>query len=258
VKRLLVLAVVVSAVVVGLRLVERAVIYPFTPLRADPSAGLTEHEVPTIDGERLVVWSAPPAEARATVLYFHGNAGNLAGRSGRFEAFLSRGLGVVAAGYRGSSGSTGWSSETALTADALTLRAVLPDLVGDGPLVCYGESLGSAVATQLAAEGGCDGLVLEAPFTSISDMGQALYGVPNLDLVARSHWRTIDAIRTVEVPLMVLHGTEDALVPYAQGLAVFDAAASADKTLVPLEGGGHANLWQAPVTGPLFRFLARF
>nr|WP_255553667.1 alpha/beta fold hydrolase [Maritimibacter sp. DP1N21-5] len=254
---LLILVLVGGAAFVGLRIVERAVIYPFSPLREDPPAGLTEVEVPTPDGKRLVVWTAPPTPGRATVLYFHGNAGNLAGRAGRFEAFLSRGLGVVAAGYRGSSGSTGWPSEQALVGDALTLRAVLPDLVGDGPVVCYGESLGAAVATRLAALDGCDALVLEAPFTSISDMGQALYGIPRLDLLARSHWRSVGHIRTVTVPLTVLHGTEDRLIPFGQGEAVFEAAASPDKTFVPLEGGGHTNLWQPPVTGPLFLFLDR-
>ncbi|HHS93833.1 MAG TPA: alpha/beta hydrolase, partial [Rhodobacterales bacterium] len=184
------------------------------------------------------------------VLYFHGNAGNLAVRAGRFNAFHKRGYGIVAAGYRGSSGSTGTPGETALIDDARTLAASL-----HGPVVYYGESLGAALAIALAETDPPAALVLEAPFTSLADMSAHLYGSPALVRLLKSRWPSLARIAQVSAPLLILHGAQDSLVPPAQGRALLNAAASPEKRLYLVEGAGHTNVWQPDAQRVLFAFL---
>lgn len=231
---------------------ERAVLYPFDPTRGEPPAGLAESTLTTPDGATLVVWSAPPAPGKPTILYFHGNAGNLALRDGRFSAFHKRGYGIVTAGYRGSSGSTGTPSESALISDARALAATL-----HGPVVYYGESLGAALAIALAKTDPPTALVLEAPFASLADMSAHLYGSPALARLLKSRWPSLERITRVSAPLLILHGAQDSLVPPAQGRALLNAAASPDKRLYLVEGAGHTNVWQPDAQRVLFAFLGR-
>lgn len=253
-----------AATLIGLALLiasgtaERTLLYPFTPARTPPPAGMVETILPTPDGENLVVWSAPPAPGRPVVLYFHGNAGNLALRAGRFAAFTRAGFGVVAAGYRGSSGSTGKPGETALIADAELLATNLPVLAGPGPVIYYGESLGAAVAIALAETTPPAALVLEAPFASLADMAAHLYGSAALARLLKSKWPSLERIRHVSAPLLILHGENDALVPPAQSRALFGAAPTRDKTYVLVPGAGHVDVWQPEAQRRLFAFLGRF
>ncbi len=237
---------------------ERFALYPFDPRSAPPPAGMTETRLHTEDGETLVIWSAPPKPGKALVVYFHGNAGNLAARSGRFEAFMRQGFGIVAAGYRGSSGSTGKATESALRADARLLRTKAARIAGAASVIYYGESLGSAVAISLAVEVAPAALVLEAPFASIAAMARHLYGSAALARVMASQWPSVERITRLEAPLLILHGDLDTLVPRAQVQAVFDAAGSADKRLLTIETAGHNDVWQVEAQRQLYRFMARF
>lgn len=237
---------------------ERAMLYPVDPAHEAPPAGIGEAGLDTPDGERLVVWFAPPAKGKPVVLYFNGNAGNLASRAGRFAALTKRGFGLVAAGYRGSSGSTGKASEPALIADAQALVDAVPGLAGGGPVVYYGESLGAAVAIALAESRPPAALVLEAPFASLDEMSAHLYGSASLARLVKADWPSRERIARVIAPLLVLHGANDPLVPPAQGRAVFDAAASPDKTWLLVPGAGHEDVWQPEAQRRLYAWLDRF
>lgn len=237
---------------------ERALLYPFDPARAAPPAGLAETRLAMPDGEELVVWFAQPTQGKPVVLYFNGNAGNLANRSARFAALTRRGFGLVAAGYRGSSGSTGKASEPALIADAQALADAVPGLAGDAPVVYYGESLGAAVAIALAESHPPAALVLEAPFASLAEMSAHLYGSASLARLVKAGWPSRERIAAVTAPLLVLHGENDPLVPPSQGRAVFDAAASADKTFDLVPGAGHEDVWQPAAQRRLYGWLDRF
>jgi len=237
---------------------ERGLIYPFDATRNPPPPGFSETDLATGDGETLVVWSAPPAPGRPTLLYFNGNAGNLADREVRFGAFTKAGYGLVAAGYRGSSGSTGKPSEPALIGDAERLAEALPALAGPGPVIYYGESLGAAVAIALAEHRAPAALVLEAPFASIAAMAGVLYDTEAPARLARAKWPNVTRIAAVTAPLFILHGEIDAVVPPAQGRAVFEAAGSLDKTFYLVAGAGHVNAWQPDAQRRLHAFLGRF
>lgn len=209
----------------------------------------------TNDGENVVAWHHPAPPGAPTILYFQGNAGNLGSRAQRFERFRQNGFGWTALGYRGSSGSTAGPSEKTLMADAVQLVELLHQSTPKPTLIYYGESLGTGIAAQLAITHPPEKLVLEAPYRRIPDA--AVYGIaPNsLAVLFKNQFNTLDHITRVDSPLLILHGTDDQTIPFSHGEAVFAASASADKTLLRLDGVGHHNVWTAPAQEALWRFL---
>lgn len=236
---------------------ETAMVYPFDATHATPEVAgeprLTEVSFPTGDGEVLVVWRAEAHPGKPTLVYFPGNAGGLKDRAERFRRLIDRGYGVIALAYRGSSGSTGRPDEASLTDDAIALvRAE-----SGNPLILYGESLGTAVAIKLAAEGLGDALVLEAPFTSLLDLVENQYPDEKLDHLVTQRWESLRAVTRVRQPLLVIHGSDDRLVPITMGQLIFDSAASSDKRFVEINERGHAGLWTVEAQEALFDFLDR-
>jgi len=246
-----------------LKTYETKVIYPLDNTRVSPvQAGeprLHEKVLTTQDGENLVLWVAPPTTANTTILYLPGNAGNLALRRARFSFLLDQGLGVVALGYRGSSGSTGQPSEDALSKDGLLVFDSLSVLTGENnaTIVLYGESLGTALAAKIATKRTVGAVILEAPFTSIPDIASIQY--PDIDLsnVLTQIWDTSAIIADMKEPLLILHGTKDELVPFEQGKIIFNLAGSQQKWLFPLRGVGHQGTWTPEAQQAVNSFLDR-
>jgi len=246
-----------------IRTYEMRAVYPFDETRVLPAdageARLSEVILNTPDGEALVLWIAQPEHGAATILYLPGNAGNLAVRTQRFSYFIDRGFGVVALAYRGSSGSSGSPDEVALSRDALQVfdaigSAILP---GAGSVILYGESLGTAMAAKIAVTRAARGVVLEAPFTSFVDLGKSQYPTLDLTQILTQFWDTSSIAAGIDEPLLVLHGTEDKLVPFEQGQTVFRLAGSSDKSLVELAGIGHTGLWTPEAITAITGFLDR-
>ncbi len=265
------------------KLAERWVIYPFDPREVAPAdVRLPEVTVQHLDvrGDRLVVWTAPPERGKPVILYFHGNAGNLAMRAGRFRHFLAQGYGLIAPAYRGSSGSGGTPSEHTLREDAaLVYRSVAkllrhdmrpfpPDLTRRPAIVVYGESLGSAVAIHLNASAAADtvkgigppaAIILEAPFTSIADLAEHHYpGTAKLAQKLDSAWNSLKWANHIGQPLMVLHGNKDELIPIEMGRRIFAAAPSRNKQFLAVQDANHTNLWRSNTLPQLWRFVDQF
>ncbi|MFV2051940.1 alpha/beta hydrolase [Aliiroseovarius sp. YM-037] len=260
----LVLLVVAGVAVAGTA--ERWLLYPLDPRHLTPAdagvANLTEHRIETPDGETLIVWAADPRPSKPVILYFQGNAGNLAIRAARFRAFTDAGYGVVAPAYRGSSGSTGTPAQDALERDAVLVFGRLKEWVdADTSLIFYGESLGTAVSTYLAtkADPPPAALVLEAPFTSIPALVRHHYPqFSAASLVMSDKWPTRARIRQSTAPLLILHGAEDELIPTEMGRTLLRLSGSDDKKMIIVNGAGHNNVWQPSAKQALFDFLARF
>lgn len=242
---------------------EKQAIYPFNRTQIAPSeagdARLTERLFDTEDGEQLVLWVSPPSPNSPTIYYLPGNAGNLATRIGRFSHFIDMGYGVVAIAYRGSSGSTGSPDEENLSQDSLQVFDVLDEILGvsTGGVIVYGESLGTGLATKIGANRDATAVILEAPFTSIPALAQVQY--PNLDLtkILTQIWDNASQIPAVMEPLLILHGTEDKLVPIEHGRTIFRLAGSQDKWIEQLEGVGHNEIWTPDALNALYAFIDR-
>jgi uncharacterized protein len=239
---------------------EAQVVYPFDTLHTAPAdAGLSdfsEIDFTADDGTKLVVWTHPPAAGRPVILYLPGNAGTLAVRATRFREFTRMGFGVVALAYRGSSGSGGSPDEALLSGDATALSAQLAWIAPGAPVVLYGESLGSALAIKLAAAGQVSGVVLEAPFTTFPEIVSAQFPREvGLEAMFTQVWDSRALIGAVTEPLLILHGTADRLVPFAQGQELLALAGSTRKSLFAITDARHDQLWTPDAQQALYRFL---
>jgi uncharacterized protein len=220
----------------------------YFPTRLVPSpatVGLSDVEQVTFAGADDVMlhgWFLPSGRSPAslTVLVFNGNAGNRAYRADLGAALRSRGLSVLLFDYRGFGENAGAPTESGLAADARAARAYLlgrRDVASDR-LVYFGESLGSAVATRLAAEYAPAALILRSPFTSFVDVGRIHYPLLPVRWLLRDRFSSIDQIPRVRCPILVIAGDRDSIVPLEQSRRLYAAAPSA-KTLVIVEGADH-------------------
>lgn len=236
-----------ALVLVAMYFSQRSLIYRPDRTRVPPAlAGLMtveERVLKTPDGEQLVAWHAAARPGRPTLLYFHGNAGNLANRAWRVATFMGEGLGVLMLSYRSYSGSSGRPSEAANVADAvLAYDALVKDGHAPEDIVLYGESLGSGVAVQLAAQRKVAGVILDAPYTSMTDMAAELYPWLWVRPFVLDTYDTMARIAGIRAPLLVLHGEHDMIVPVHMGRKVF-AAAREPKRLATYPHGGHVDLF---------------
>ncbi len=180
-KTLVIFVVVFYAVAIAVMyFAQRRFIYFPDPTRTTPrAAGLAnvlERIIATPDGEKIVAWYGKAAPGQPTLLYFHGNGGALEVRAERIAKYLDRGRGLFMMSYRGYSGSTGSPSEAANVADAkLAYEALIEDGVSPDDIILYGESLGTGVAIEVAAEKKVAGVILDSPFTSIVERAAQLY-----------------------------------------------------------------------------------
>jgi hypothetical protein len=234
-------------VIVG-RLLHRYFIYIPDRTRVDPKdaglQGVEEVVFKAADGTKLIAWYLPARAGKPTLLYFTGNSGNAANRASKIKAIANDGYGVFLLNYRRYGGSEGRPSEPRLTADAVSAYDTLRGLgVAPHDIVAYGESLGTAVATRLSLQRHVEGLVLEAPFTSIVDVGKLMWKYFPLDLIMADQYRTIERIGAVTVPVFVIHGGRDAIIPLDQARHVFHEAAE-PKSMVVVPQAGHNDLFE--------------
>jgi fermentation-respiration switch protein FrsA (DUF1100 family) len=222
-------AIVYAAVVLAMYLMQRQLLYfPANKGLTPAAVGIANAqtvELATADGERLVAWYSKAKEGRPTILYFHGNGGEIGDRPRRFQFYQSKGFGVLYVSYRGYGGSTGSPSEAGLMADAgaaydwLLAQGVAPKLI-----VLVGESLGSGVAVRLATERQTAAVALEAPYTSAVDIGAQAYWWLPVRLLMKDRFESIKHIASINAPLLVVHGDVDQIIPVEHGRRLFEAA----------------------------------
>jgi len=191
----------------------------------------------TDDGLRLHAWYVPAVGERATVLYFHGNSGNISQRLDSVRIFHDLKLSVLLFDYRGFGRSEGRPSEEGTHRDALAAWKYLAQQrrVASQRLVILGRSLGASMAAWLASQRPAAALVVESTFTSVPDLAaELLWWLPARRLV-RFQYATRDYLAAVHCPVLVAHSPDDEIIPYRHGEALF-AAASEPKQLLRLRG----------------------
>ncbi len=229
---------------------ERLVFLPDTSHPGSPPAlhGIPGREVALQTSDDIRIrgwWWAMDPEAPA-VLFFHGNAGHLGHRTFTARELVERGLSVFILGYRGYGESEGTPSEEGVLRDgAAALEWLTREVGGADRVVLHGRSLGGFVALGVAkrAEALPAGVIVESSFTSLEEMAREVYPfLPRfLFRRLRGHFDNLEAARSVEAPLLVIHGTSDDLVPAEMGERI--AAAAGDRAIwVPVPGAGHNDL----------------
>jgi len=259
VKAAFALAAVYGLIVLGTVYLQRRLMYfPDTARVAPASVDLFDVEervLETPDGAHVIAWWGRAEPGQPTLLYFHGNAGSLATRSERIRKYMAHGLGVFMMTYRGYGGSTGAPSEQANVADAkLAYDTLVRGGVDPADIILYGESLGSGIAVQVAAERRVGGLVLDAPFTSMVDLAVLHYPFIPARSLLRDRYETLSHIGSVAAPLLILHGEGDEIIPAAMGLRVYEAARVAKK-IVTFPGAGHSDHHLFGSYDALFRWI---
>ncbi|MDE2366407.1 MAG: alpha/beta hydrolase [Betaproteobacteria bacterium] len=195
-------------------------------------------KISTIDGKTLHGWFVPAPAATETVLFFHGNAGNISHRMQYLSMFHSLGYDTFIFDYRGYGNSSGSPSESGTYEDAQAAwqylteeRCIPPDRI-----ILFGESLGGAIAAWLAAREKPGLLVLASAFTSVPDVAAKLYPFLPVRLLSRFEYNTLKSLQSVSCPVFVAHSPDDEIVPFAQGQALYEAA-SGPKQFLELQGG---------------------
>ncbi|WP_119458445.1 alpha/beta hydrolase [Rhodospirillaceae bacterium SYSU D60014] len=214
--------------------------------------------VTTADGLEILLWYCPPSTPNAPVLaLFHGNGGHIGHRAPKMKPYIEAGYGVLLAGYRGYGGNPGRPTEEGLYSDA---RAALDFFARQGlgaeRLVLYGESLGSAVAVQMATERSVAALILEAPMTSVAAVAQARYPIFPVRWLVLDRFDSLAKIGSVRAPLLLMHGERDTVVPIRFGRVLFEAA-NEPKEARYFTDAGHNDLQAFGAPDAVLDFLER-
>jgi alpha-beta hydrolase superfamily lysophospholipase len=230
-------------VLVGLQ--RRLIYFPFPAQLPQAEAVLTgarEVTLPTVDGLSLGAWlvEAGEPDRGVAVLVANGNAGNRSLRAPLAHALACAGLAVLLFDYRGYGGNPGRPSEQGLARDVRAAHRFLTEEAEVAPerLLYYGESLGSAVVTELASEHPPAGLVLRSPFVDLASVGRIHYPFLPVRTLLRDRYPLADQLAGVKVPTTVVYGSRDSIVPPEQSRAVATAAGG-ETRVVEIAGADH-------------------
>jgi fermentation-respiration switch protein FrsA (DUF1100 family) len=210
----------------------RLIFFPDYPGRLEGDwhpLGLNVEDVwlTTSDGVKLHAWWIPDDKTRFTVLAFHGNASNIANRAPTYEFLRESHVNILALEYRGYGRSDGKPSEAGIYRDAEAAYDFLVNSKGiDGrTIVSFGQSLGTAVATRLATRRQVAGVVLEAPFPSASRVARKVFWfLPGVSLLTYGQFDTRARLKEIRTPVLIVHCSQDPVIPFQFGREVYEAA----------------------------------
>ncbi len=212
----------------------------------------------TEDGVRLHGWFVGGDSIPVTLLWFHGNAGNITHRLENIRLLHELGISVFIIDYRGYGKSEGNPDEEGIYRDAVAAYDYLvsrKDVHSDS-IVFFGRSLGTAVAIDLALKRKARGLILESAFTNAKDMASEMFPLPVVQYVVRSKFNSLEKIRQIHAPLLTIHGNRDSIVPIELGRRLFEAA-NDPKSFYEIEGADHNDTY---IVGgkPYFSAISKF
>lgn len=250
-KRFVIYSVLIIFIMIFIKFIEKRLI--FHPDRSNDSTtpdvyGIEYDDVTfrTEDGLNLNGWFVPGKKSSPdvdlhTLLWFHGNAGNINRRLDNIKMIYDRvPVNVFIIDYRQYGKSEGKVSEQGTYIDARAALAYLHSRkeINQEKIIFFGRSLGSAVAVELALKEKCCALILETPFTSIEEMGKMLYPFLPVSLLLKTRYDSLSKIGDIKVPILVMHGDQDKLVPIEHGRELYEAA-NEPKEFYTIPGAGH-------------------
>jgi fermentation-respiration switch protein FrsA (DUF1100 family) len=239
---------------------DRLLYFPLSHISTTPAdIGLAYEtiELTTSDRVKLSGWFIPTENARATVLFFHGNAGNISHRLESIEVFHRLGLSVLIIDYRGYGQSQGKPSEygTYLDAEAAWQYLVKERQIPPEQIILFGRSLGGAVAAWLAQQHSPGALILESTFTSVPDVAAKHYPFLPVRWLVRAQYNSQERLPTIKCPVLIIHSPDDEIIPFEHGRQLF-AVAPEPKDFLQLTGGHNEGFL---ITGQAYQAgLAKF
>jgi fermentation-respiration switch protein FrsA (DUF1100 family) len=220
---------------------ERLLYFPLRGLTTTPaSRGLAYEDVwlETTDGVKVSGWFIPANQPQATLLFFHGNAGNISHRLDSIETFHRLGLNTLIIDYRGYGRSEGRPTEAGTYLDAAAAWRYLVEerQIPPNKIIIFGRSLGGAVAAWLAQQQPPGALILESTFTSAPDVAAQAYPFLPVRQLTRIQYNTLARLPEIKAPVLIVHSPNDEVIPYSHSQKLF-AAANEPKEFLQLNGG---------------------
>jgi len=244
-KVLLYVIIVYAAISIYIYFIQTSLIfYPNMPGRnlvATPdNLGMSYQNVELVTGDdvKLHGWFIPHKKAKGTVLFFHGNAGNISHRLDSIEIFHRLELNVFIIDYRGYGQSDGKISEKGTYRDAEAAWHYLNNAqdINAKQIIIFGRSLGASIASWLASKHTPAALIIESGFTSVPSMGQRLYPFLPIRWLSQYKYNTQQYVKNITCPVMVAHSKNDEIIPYEEGRNIFNATAE-PKHFLEMRGG---------------------
>ena len=232
-----------------------------TVVKTPQAAGLVyENDFLRAGDARIHAWYVPAKNARLSILFCHGNAGNISHRLETLSLLNSLGVNVLIFDYSGFGLSNGKASEVQTYRDVeAAWRFLIEDKVTDpASIVLFGRSLGGAVATWIAAKEKPGALILESTFISIIAMGKKLYPIIPVRLLARVRYDSSELIEKVKSPKLFIHSPDDEIIPFKHGVTLYNKAKE-PKTFVEIRGNHNSGFLDSGrnYTVPLQSFLRK-
>ncbi len=228
---------------------KKGIYFPVRKIDLTPSEiGLEFEDVYffSLDGTKLNGWYTPAKESRATLLFCHGNAGNISHRIEAIDMFCRIGLDVFIFDYRGYGRSQGSPTEKGLNADAHAAYTYLIDQrkLNEGSVVVYGKSLGANVAVELCSRVRPAALISESAFTSALEMGKKLFPFLPIKWFITIKYDALSKIKDITIPKLIIHSEDDEIIPFHHGRKLYEAAPE-PKEFYPMRGGHNEAIFQA-------------
>ena len=219
--------------------------YPDKKYVSPFNAGVSDFkEYPIVmpDGQMVMSWFAKGNPNKPIIVFFHGNAGQIATFAPMMEAYHQDGYSVLMPEYRGFASTGGKRTEDTMLADAIWTYDYVKQKLGYNKIVAYGYSMGAGVASGLSQYRMLDGLILAAPFSSLQALVKEKR-VPFATWILKTKFRSDKVLSTFMAPTLIIHGKNDKLIPPHHGEKLFDILSSSDKTLELLAGQNHYDLF---------------
>ncbi|MGB2985762.1 MAG: alpha/beta hydrolase [Phycisphaerae bacterium] len=231
--------------------------YPVTP--ADIGLEFEDLTLETSDGVAIAAWYVPRLDPKGSVIFCHGNAGNISDRLHSIKLLHGLGLNVLIFDYRGYGRSKGRPTEAGTYEDAVATWQYLVETRGESPdrVVLFGRSLGGAVAIELARRHTPAALIVESTFTSLVDVGRLHYPLLPVRLLLTYRYDSLDKVSQIKCPKLFIHGRDDELIPIDNGRRLFAAAAEPKQFLETPGGHNEAGFtYSMEFTDRLAAFIA--
>ena len=211
--------------------------------------------ISTPDNFKLLAWFYKSNQNNPIIIYFHGNSYNIGERAYRIQKYIDCGLNILILAWRGYSGNDGKPTEKNLYIDGLSaVNWVLKNtLYKKSDIILYGESLGSGIAVELGIKEKYKAIVLEAPFTSIIDIGKKRYPIFPVKYLTLDKFDNLSKIDKLLSPLLIIHGKKDEIVPYNHSLKLFNKAKNKKKHLC-IDEAMHNNLYEFGIEKEIIEF----
>jgi len=207
---------------------------------------------------KLIGWYHFKDRKYKTLLFFHGNAGNLQNRIYKLNEIAELEVNYLIIAYRGFSGNEGKPTEEGLYNDSMAAKRWLnSNNIDDSNIILYGESLGTAVAVDLGSKFPFAGIILESPFTSMVELSKIYYPYLPVKLLLKDKYNSEKKIKNIKTPILIMHGKRDNIVPFYMGKRLFEIA-NKPKKFLQVEEDDHMLTFNDNLLSEIKNFINKY